>query len=178
MTDLIEQAAGLLQDAGFEIQPVDMDGVSARVFENDTVLGFVLAYVTARDLIGRSSGDIDRLVAQRQFQLRAAGPKAWNCYALLLAREGLDYAEAVALNSIEEDLAGLRKVAHAGCAHKSDILRALLPLLSLQSAPILDAVDSKAEIRQRTTELAHGTVEAFLSAADPHTVLQLLDEEQ
>jgi hypothetical protein len=51
-------------------------------------------------------------------------------------------------------------------------------LMPLQSAPVLDAVDSKEEIRQRTTELAPRIVEAFLSAADTHVVLQLLEEEQ
>ncbi|MER8589595.1 hypothetical protein NKH19_31120 [Mesorhizobium sp. M1338] len=177
MTDLIEEAARLLQDAGFEIQPVDIDGLSARVLENDTLLGFVLVYDTAGDLLARWSGDTDRLVAQRQFQLRAAGTKAWNSYVLLLARDRANYAEAIALSSIEEDLSGLRKIARSGCEHGSDILRALLPLMPLQSTPVLDAVDSKEEIRQRTTELAQTVVEAFLSAADPHIVFQLLEKE-
>jgi hypothetical protein len=174
---LIDQASGLLQDAGFDVQSVEKDGLAARVFENDTLLGFILAYDTASDLVARWSGDTDRLVRQRQFQLRAAGIKAWNTYVLLLAHDRADYAETVALSSIEEDLAGLRKIARAGCMNGSDILLALLPLMPLQSAPVLDAVDSKEEIRQRTTELAPKVVEAFLSAADTHVVLQVLEEE-
>jgi hypothetical protein len=177
VTNLIEQATEILQNAGFAVESVEIDGRSARVFENDTLLGFVVAYDTAGDLIGRWSGDTDRLVAQRQFQLRAAGIKAWNTYVLLFAHNRADYAEAVALSSIEEDLAGLRKIARAGCMHGSDILLALLPLMPLQSAPVLDAIDSKEEIRQRTTELTPKVVEAFLSAADTHVVLQVLEQE-
>ena len=177
MTNLIDQASQLLESAGFDVQQVELDGTPARAFENDTLLGFVFAYDTAGELIARWRSDTDGIVKQRQFQLRAAGIKAWNTYVLLLAYKRAGYAEAVALSSIEEDLAGLRKIARAGCMHASDVLRALLPLMPLQSAPVLDAVDSKEEIRQRTTELAPRIVEAFLSAADTHVVLQLLEEE-
>lgn len=177
MTKLIDQASQLLEGAGFDVQQVELDGIPARVFENDTLLGFAFAYDTAGELIARWLSDTDGIVKQRQFQLRAAGIKAWNTYVLLLAHNRAGYAEAVALSSIEEDLAGLRKIARAGCMHSSDVLRALLPLMPLQSAPVLDAVDSKEEMRQRTTELSSRIVEAFLSAADTHVVLQLLEEE-
>ena len=156
---------------------VEAGELSARVIENGTLLGFVIAYDTAGDLLSHWSDDTDRLVAQRQFQLRAAGIKAWNIYVLLLTPERANYAQAVALSSIEEDFAGLRKIARAGCKHGPDILRALLPLMPLQSAPVLDAIDSQGEIRQRTTELYPNVVDAFLSAADTHIVVQLLEDE-
>jgi hypothetical protein len=177
VTNLIDHASQLLQDAGFEVHPVEMEGRAALVLENDTLLGFVVAYDTAAALIAHWAGDTDFLVAKRQFQLRNAGTKAWNTYALLLAHHRASYGEEVTLSSIEEDLTGLRKIARAGCVHRSDVLRSLLPLMPFQAAPVLDAVDSREEIRQRTTELAPKVVEAFLSAADPHVVLQLLEEE-
>jgi hypothetical protein len=55
--------------------------------------------------------------------------------------------------------------------------RALLPLLPVQSAPILDAVDSKSEIRQRATEISPKLLDAFLSEADEQIVLQILEQE-
>jgi hypothetical protein len=177
VTDLGQEAARILGEAGFEVQSAGSDARPAHTFENDTVLGFLLAYNSPTDLVACWSKDIDHLTTLRQFQLRAAGTKAWNCYAILLARGQADQAQAAALNVIEEDLGGVRKIAKAVCENSADVVAALLPLLPVQTGAILDAVDTRAEIRQRTTELPNRVVEAFLSAADPQVVLQLLDKE-
>lgn len=172
---LLADAEVVLRDAGFDVQR--MDAQSAGVtFENDTVLGFLLTYDTPAGLLAEWAALADLLVAQRQFQLRAAGKKAWNAYLVLLATKPADYAEAAALNSVEEDLSGLRKITRAGLTCRADVSRALISLLPFQAAPILVAVDSRAEIRQRTTELPPKVVEAFLSQADTSVVFQILEE--
>lgn len=84
--------------------------------------------------------------------------------------------KTVSLGAIEEDLAGTRKIARAGVNDVANLHAAILPLLALQSAPRLDAVDITEEIRQRTTELPPRAVEAFLSSADEAVVIQVLEE--
>ncbi len=177
MTNVREEAARRLQEASFDVTGTPGQHGDAFIFENDTVLGFALLYDTAADLIGRWNADADALIATRRFQLKASGNKAWNTYVLFLAAGQPTSNEAVALSLIEEDLAGYRKIARAGCDNLADLDRALLPLLPVQSAPVLDAVDSKVEVRQRATEISSRLLEAFLSDADEQIVLQMLEQE-
>ncbi|MFT3669541.1 MAG: hypothetical protein QM795_13405 [Pseudoxanthomonas sp.] len=120
--------------------------------------------------------DSDNAITKYQFGLRKSGIKAWNTYLVLLTPELPDYARLVSLGAIEEDLGGTRKIARAGVRDLSDIGAALLPLRPLQTAPRLEAVDMKEEIRERTTELPPRAVEAFLSGAEESVVLQVLEE--
>lgn len=78
---------------------------------------------------------------------------------------------------IEEDLTGTRKIARAGIGDVEQLRTALLPLLPIQSAPSLGAVDMPAEIRLRTTELPKRAIEAYLSGAHEASVIQVLEEE-
>jgi len=108
--------------------------------------------------------------------LRRAGQKAWNAYCVFLAAGDNVYANLAALAAIEEDLAGTRKIARSNVRSVADLRAALLPLLPLQTAPKLEAVDMEVEIRQRTTELQPRAIAAFLSKADESVVIQVLEE--
>jgi hypothetical protein len=119
------------------------------------------------------------LVAENQLGLRRAQSKAWNTYTVFLAVAKANYGQRVALSSIEEDLAGTRKLARAGISDSEDLRAALLPLLPIQNAPDLEAVDMSAEIKLRTTELPTRVVDAFLSPrAQETSVAQILEEEE
>jgi hypothetical protein len=177
MISVYEEASRRLQEAMFDVSDTPVEHGQALLFENDTVLGFALLYDTAAHLISRWAANADGLIATRRFQLKAAGNKAWNTYVLFLAAEQPSSIDAVALSLIEEDLAGYRKIARAGCGNLADLNRALLPLLPVQSAPVLDAVDSKLEVRQRATEISPKLLDAFLSEADEQIVLQMLEQE-
>jgi hypothetical protein len=83
----------------------------------------------------------------------------------------------VALNVIEEDLTGTWKIARAGIGDVEQLRAALLPLLPIQSAPSLGAVDMPAEIKLRTIELPERAIEAYLSRAQEASVIQVLEEE-
>ena len=114
----------------------------------------------------------------RKVDESAAERKAWNSYLVLLAEAAADYGENILLGSIEEDLVGTRKIARAGILTAEDTRLAILPLLAIQNAPHLEAVDMAAEIRLRTTELPVELVEAFLSGAAETTLAQLLEANQ
>jgi hypothetical protein len=175
--DILSASADALARAGFGTTSVSVEGTSVLLFEDPTVLGFLLAFSDARDLITRSTPAADIVLKKYQFGLRRAGKKAWNAYLVLLAAASSHHAESAALSAIEEDLTGTRKIARAGISGVSDLEAALLPLLQLQSAPRLDAVDIVAEIRERTTTLPVRAVDAFLSHAEEAVVLQVLEEE-
>jgi hypothetical protein len=174
--DILNSSADVLIEGGFTATRIVVGSRQALAFEDATVLGFLFAYDDASKLMAEWSADADRAVSTYQFGLRKAGMKAWNAYIVLLASGSADYAQTVSLGAIDEDLAGTRKVARAGVGDIADLHAALLPLLALQSAPRLEAVDILDEIRQRTTELPQRVVDAFLSTADESVVIKVLEE--
>jgi len=176
MTDLLTMSVEILGQAGFAATQVRINERDALAFEDSTVLGFLFAYPTPTELVSAWSKDSNRAIADYQLGLRRAGQKAWNTYLILLAEQPAGYKELVALASIEEDLSGTRKIARSGVKDPSELRNAMLPLLSLQSAPKLEAVDLIAEIRQRTTELPSRAIDAFASSVDPSVVLQVLEQ--
>lgn len=176
MSDILNSSSELLREAGYSNEQVSIGQREALVFEGDTVLGFLFSYDTVADLTKNWATDSDNAIAAYQFGLRKSGIKAWNTYLVLLTSEPPDYARMVSLGAIEEDLGGTRKIVRAGVRDISDLGAALLPLRRLQSAPRLEAVDMKREIRERTTELPPRAVDAFLSGAEESLVLQVLEE--
>lgn len=176
MIDIINLSAEALVEVGFTAKRVAVGNRQALAFEDATVLGFIFSYDDVSSLMLEWSVDADKAISTYQFGLRKASLKAWNAYIILLASGAADYAQTVSLGAIEEDLAGTRKIARAGVNDIADLHAALLPLLPLQSAPRLEAVDIAGEIRQRTTELPPRAVDAFLSSADEVVVMQVLEE--
>lgn len=180
MRGLIAECHRVLTEAGIACSDLsnDQDDRFTLIFEGQTVLGFVHAYPDAATLKKRWVEDDKSRIAEFQFALRSARVKAWNTYTVLLAATPPEYADQVALSAIEEDLTGTRKIARAGVSDPSQLEAALLPLLPIQNAPRLDAVDMRAEIALRTSELPDRSVEAFLSNASIAAVVQTLEEQQ
>lgn len=176
MIEILQSCNDLLRESGYSVERAAIGQGEALVFEGDIVLGFLFAYDSSADLMKSWPTDSDAAISTYQFGLRKSGTKAWNTYLILLTPEPADYAKAVSLGAIEEDLGGTRKVVRAGIQDVADLSAALLPLLPLQSAPRLEAVDMRKEIRQRTTELPVRVVDAFLSGAEESVVIQVLEE--
>lgn len=175
MIDIAAECRQILGEA--KIATVGVEGSGrALMFEGMTILGFVLTYRDAAELKERWRVDAEILVLESQTGLRRAQAKAWNTYIVLLAGGAPSYADQVALATIEGDLTGTRKLATAGIVDAESLRVALLPLLPIQSAPRLEAVDMKAEIQLRTTELPPRAVEAFLSGASEAVVAQMLED--
>jgi hypothetical protein len=177
MIDLLTTSANLLRDAQFSVERVAIAGRTALAFEDRTVLGFLFAYEDPQEGLERWARDAEAAVRQHQFALRRAGQKAWNTYILVLCSALPDHRSSIALSAIEEDLTGTRKIARAGIADVADLRSALLPLLPLQNAPVLDPVDVSAEIRQRATDVAPAALDAFLSSAEDAVVIQVFEEQ-
>lgn len=174
--DLLSNCSAILGPAGFATRLDESSGRSVLLFENDTVLGFLLAYPTTAELIANWQQDSTAAINKNQFALRLASQKAWNTYVVLLAERLDSPTHLTALTAIEEDLSGTRKIARAGVSDNSAVSEAVLTLLPLQTAPQLGAVDIQDEIRQRTTELPERAVQMFLQRADGGFILQAFEE--
>ena len=176
MIDSTSECQRVLAEGGIVTTPVDLDGITALAFESLTVVGFVVMYPHAEELLFGWERDMNRLVDKFQFSLRRAQAKAWNTYAVFLATAIPSYGQQIAMSAVEENLVGTRKIARAGVSSAEAVRAALLPLLPFQHVPRLEAVDMKAEIQLRTTELPSRLVEAFLSEASDATLAQVLED--
>jgi hypothetical protein len=178
MMDILSSSASIFSDAGFTTHRATVGDREVLIFEDTTVLGFLLVYDDATRLLATFETDAEQLIRQNQFALRRAGQKAWNAYMVFLASGSVNYSQSPALVAIEEDLTGTRKIARAGVRDSEDLRNALLALLPIQAAPTLDAVDMHTEIRERASELPSRAIDAFLSAkTEESVVLQVLEEE-
>lgn len=175
VTDMVKQQ---LSEGGYSVGTTDDADGPVLLFEDNSVLGFIICFPDAKTLLERWQATSQRILTNSQFALRRAERKAWNAYFVFLTSSPSDYGESIMLGGIEEDLVGTRKIARAGIADMADVSAALLPLLAIRNAPRLEAVDMAAEIRLRTTELPRELVDGFLSSASQSTLLQLLEEGQ
>jgi hypothetical protein len=82
-------------------------------------------------------------------RLRSSPSKAWNAYSIFLTRSECPADKQSALLNVEEDFHGTRKIARAGIAAKTDIFRALFPLLPIQHAATLKAETAVQALRER-----------------------------
>jgi hypothetical protein len=176
MNDLISDSVEILVAAGYAVQRIPAGNREALAFENSVCLGFVFAYDTADRLLREWADDSKGVISRYGLALRHAGEKAWNVYVVLISGGPKNETLQASLAELEEDLVGTRKIARDGVLSTADLRSALLPLLPIQSAPKLEAVDMPSEIRMRASDVDPKGVGAFLSTADESVVLQLLEE--
>ena len=173
--DILATSIEHLTAAGFVTARESARDSDALVFEDGTVLGFIICYADAAKLIAGWAADAAALMSRYQLSLRRSEQKAWNAYVVCLTAAEATVGEVAVLSSIEEDLTGTRKIVRSDVRDSDDVRAALLPLLPIQSAPKLDPVDIEQEVRQRATELPQHSVDAFFSSGDLNTVLQILE---
>ncbi len=175
MSDIRSWVREILTEADYSVGQTDGQDGETVLFESNSVLGFVLVFNDPKTLIGIWQASSTRALVANQFALRRAESKAWNAYFIFLAEAPGDYGQNITLGAIEEDLVGTRKIARAGISTKEDCRAALLPLLPVQHAPRLEAIDMAAEIRLRTSELPEPLIDAYLAGAGEALMTQLLE---
>ena len=177
MTDLLTLSERLLTASGYELMRLSGAETPSLAFESETILGFMHVYDTPVNLLACWPRDYENAIQRFSFAFRRAEEKAWNAYAVFLATADPDSKTAHALHAIEEDLSATRKIARAGLHTSEDVNAALLPLLPLQNAPRLEAVDISSEIRERAQDVPKAALDAFLDSRPEEDVIQLLEDE-
>lgn len=175
MSDLIANCRKLLRTAQIDLDVFEVRGREAAAIEGYAIVGFILIYRDASTLLQEWRRDMEELVTRNRQQLSSALSKTSNSYLLLFAETEPTYGERIGLAAIEEDLVGARKIVRAGVT-VDNLQIALLPLLPLQNAPRLTAVDMRQEIKLRTTELRQELVDAFLIPKPIDDLAQLSEE--
>jgi hypothetical protein len=175
MTDLLGAAQVILGDAKFRTRLMSVADVPALFFENDSVMGFVRAFVAAQDLL-ECWRDVELAFLRTHApKLRQSGEKAWNVYSVFLSTGSAADDLQRSIRWIEENLERTRKIAVAGLASRAEVVQALLPLLPLQNQAVLGSGDVEARLRARFQALWPKSADAILRIeVEPTEVVQLL----
>lgn len=175
MNETEAAARQLLVNGGYSVGELHAGDCNIVIFENATVLGFVLLYRDSMELLQNWWVHSDLVLRETQFSLRQAGQKAWNTYTIFLSEDHAYPHDRIKLQGIEEDLVGTRKIARAGVKDAEELRLALLPLMGIQSAPRLEPIDMAKEIRLRTSELPDELIDGFIADAPKSMMINLLE---
>lgn len=160
--NLLTESRSLLEQAGYRTT-LDVTHVSSCHFEDETILGVILVYDTASDLLSRWEDGQDRFLRSNSTKLRNDPVKVWNIYTIHLTSQSIDLPQQNDPFDIEQDFRGTRKIVRTGIQSRTLLREALLPLLRIQHRIAM----SPKHVTQRLAER--------LSRSSP-VLLQLLEE--
>ncbi|WP_439588239.1 hypothetical protein [Hydrogenophaga sp.] len=171
--DIFTQAEILLRDAQYETWTWTGSVGSVTCFENAALMGFVHVFETADALLSTWSEYQQVALARHAASLRGAGAKAWNVYSVFLTPDQ-DASLGREIERIEENFSLTRKIARASITTADHVEKALLPLLSVRSKPLLGASNFEARLRTRLKDIPPDAVTAFLNQTSPAEVARML----
>lgn len=172
--DIFTQVEILLRDAQYETWTWTGSAGPVTCFENAALMGFVHVFDSADALLSTWKKNQQVALARHSASLRGAGAKAWNVYSVFLTPHQDDARRARAIERIEEDFSLTRKIARASITTPEDVEKALLPLLSIRSKPLLGASNFETRLRTRLKDIPPDAVTAFLSETTPAEIARIL----
>jgi hypothetical protein len=171
--DIFTQAEILLRNTQYETWTWTGSAGPVTCFENAALMGFIHVFDTADALLGKWRANQQGALARHAASLRGAGAKAWNVYSVFLTPDQ-DDRRGREIERIEEDFSLTRKIAKASITTPDDVEKALLPLLSIRSKPLLGASNFETRLRTRLKDIPPDAVTAFLKDISPAEVARIL----
>ena len=173
LKDILTQAEILLRNAQYETWSWNGAASPVTCFENAALIGFVHVFETADALLGTWKENQQAVLARHAASLRGAGAKAWNVYSGFLTADQ-SAPRVREIERIEEDFSLTRKIAKSSITTPDDVERALLPLLSIRSKPLLGASNFETRLRTRLKDIPADAVTAFLNETTPTEIARIL----
>jgi hypothetical protein len=124
----------LLNSASFVTdQPAYME--DSLQFEDANIVGLVVEFPDVEYLLNDWEERQHSFLKQNAARWRIDPLKAWNIYMVFLTTPSPVGEEGSRLLAIEEDFTATRKIARAGIGSKTELARALAPILPLSTVP-------------------------------------------
>lgn len=101
-------------------------------FEDESLLGFISTYDKLEVIIENWNDHQNRFLNLNANKLRNDPTKAWNIYSIYLTQDAGEIRLQEKIVEIEESFVGSRKIIGFGIQTKDDLVRTLLPLISIQ----------------------------------------------
>lgn len=171
--DIFTQAEIILRDAQYETWTWTGTAGPVTCFESAALMGFIHVFDNADRLLTAWKENQQVALARHAASLRGAGAKAWNVYSVFLTPDH-DAHRGREIERIEEDFSLTRKIARASITTADDVEKALLPLLSIRSKPLLGASNFETRLRTRLKDIPADAVTAFLNETTPAEVARIL----
>lgn len=171
--DIFTQAEILLRDAQYDTWTWAGSAEPVTCFENMALMGFVHVFDSAEALLAGWRTRQQATLARHAASLRGAGTKAWNVYSVFLTSDE-DERRGREIERIEEDFSLTRKIARPSITTSDEVEKALLPLLSIRSKPLLGASNFEARLRTRLKDIPPDAVTAFLNDTSSAEVARIL----
>ncbi len=160
--DIATQAASYLKRFGYSIQETELADRVTVFFEDDSLLG--LLWVDELDTIISDWEHMqDEFVRLNASKLRRSMLKTWNLYMICLCSDLPSPVQLSAAQGIQEDFRGARKIVQAGISSETQLLRALYPLIPIQSLVFIESQNPEARLLSRLTQLRDHAVYALVS---------------
>jgi hypothetical protein len=172
--DIANQSQLILRNAGYETMPWTGGSVPVVCFENQSVLGFLYIFPTASAMFENWRAVQEVVLRRFSPAIKLSGQKAWNVYSVFVTEDSAPNTWTA--ERIEEDFTLTRKIAHAGVTSLDELRQALLPLLPVASRPQVEQTNFAEILRERLSEISPAAVNAFLGAAQPKDVADILEE--
>lgn len=164
--DIIAEANTLLESYGYSCRAGESD--HWLYFEDVSLVGFVAVAPTAGELIASWESRQMDFLHRHAARFRLLGQKSWNVYAVYLTSAKAAAQDLENLRRIEEDLESTRKIARTGIESADDLIRALYPLVPVQTLVSQYRPDPLPELRNRLLgELPPRAVTLLLEGGDP-----------
>lgn len=171
--DIFTQAEILLRDAQFETWTWTASTGPVTCFESIALMGFVHVFDSAEALLDGWKARQQLALSRHSASLRSAGTKAWNVYSVFLTGDQAP-SRSRDIERIEEDFSLTRKIARASVSIQDDVEKALLPLLSIRSKPLLGASNFESRLRSRLKDIPSDAVTAFLNDTPASEIARIL----
>jgi len=174
--NLAHEARSILEDAGYITAVPDQDSLMFY-FEDNSLLGFIVIHERSETILDHWEEQQDSFLRHHAMRLRREPNKAWNVYSIHLTSDKPRTEVSGQLFQIEEDFRGTRKLVRAGIETKSDLLRALLPLLPIQNLIAVQPEDAYENLRERLAT-QNSSLAGILGDTQVHELVALLTEEE
>ena len=171
--DISTQAEIALRNAQYETWSWSGPQRPVTCFESAAIMGFVHVFESAEALMAGWQTSQKTALARHAASLRGAGTKAWNVYSVFLTADRAP-SLARAIERIEEDFTLTRKIARTSITTAEDVERSLLPLMAIQSQPMLGASNFEDRLRARLKDVPPDAVTAFLNETPAADVARIL----
>jgi hypothetical protein len=175
MIDILGLSQAFLRENEYRTRLVAYRQESLLSFEDESILGFCFQFGSPNALLeGWETAETDVLNGYGA-RFRSAGEKSWNVYSVFLCASVPTTEEARRVRWIEENLDRTRKIALCGITTRTDLQRALLPLLRLQYRPILKPEAFNDRLERRIASIAPAVANVALKPdIPPNEVVRLL----
>ena len=141
----LELAGALLEKAGYNIHFDTKE--NQMIFEDPNVYGFIALFDDVPSILRSWRTAQDKFVRANTPALSRVPSKAWNIYAIFIARDECSPEDISEFLDIEEDLRGARKIARAGVRTESSLNDALAPIFPLRLSLAIDNTTAQDRLR-------------------------------